>query len=155
MRFRATAVALSGSALLLAGCGSQPAAAPTTVTVPSTVSKTVSKTVSVTSTITVGTTVPTTVPTTVTETVSAAGGGGDAAGGSGPTGPFSDGTYLVGTDVASGNYKCSNASDDTRWIIEDSAGETLDIDFSSVSRVPANGYTVQFKECGGQWERVG
>lgn len=153
MKFRRTVVALSGSALMLTGCGSQPAASPTTVTVPTTIIKTSLVEVTYTRQASVITTV--TMP---PVTITASGGGGAAGGapaGNGPTGPFIDGTYLVGTDVASGNYKCSNASDNTRWIVEDSAGETLDIDFSSVARVPANGYTIQFKECGGQWEKVG
>ena len=75
--------------------------------------------------------------------------------GGGAAGPFSDGTYLIGSDIQAGNYKCSGATEDSRWIIEDAAGETMDIDFSAVARVPANGYTVQFKECPNQWEKVG
>jgi hypothetical protein len=77
------------------------------------------------------------------------------AAGGGSSGPFVDGTYLVGTDIQAGNYKCAGATSDSRWIIEDAAGETLDIDFSAVARVPANGYTVQFKDCPNQWEKVG
>jgi len=78
-----------------------------------------------------------------------------AAPGGGETGPFVDGTYLIGTDIQAGNYKCSGATSDSRWIIEDVAGETMDIDFSAVARVPANGYTVQIKACPDQWEKVG
>lgn len=132
--------------MVLAGCGGQ-AAAPTTVTTtaPAPPARTVLSPTTVpgpTTTVTATTTLAVTAP-----AVAPAGRGG--------AGPFADGTYLVGSEVAAGNYKCNAADGDTRWIIEDPAGETLDIDFSSVARVPANGYTVQFKACSGQWERVG
>lgn len=135
--------------LVLAGCGGQ-AAAPATVTVTAAAPPA--------RTVLAPTTVPgptTTVTATSTLAVTATATAAAAPAGGGGSGPFSDGTYLVGAEVAVGNYKCNAADSSTRWIIEDSAGETVDIDFSSVARVPSDGYTVQFKACSGQWEKVG
>lgn len=137
--------------MILAGCGGQAAAPPTvTVTAAAPPARTVMSPTTVP-----GPTTTVTATTTLAVTATAAAPPAGGAGGGGGAGPFADGTYLVGSEVAAGNYKCNAADGDTRWIIEDSAGETLDIDFSSVARVPANGYTVQFKACSGQWERVG
>jgi len=132
------------------------AAPPVTVTVTAT-AKITAPTVKVTVTNVAAAPDPVTVtaPAPAAVTVTAEAGAAPAAAGGGAAGPFSDGTYLIGSDIQAGNYKCSGATDNSRWIIEDSAGETLDIDFSAVARVPADGYTVQFKECPNQWEKIG
>lgn len=72
-----------------------------------------------------------------------------------PIGPFTDGTYLIGTEIATGNYKCSVNSDSVRYIIKDQTGEATQIDFTSIASVPASGYVVQFEECSGEWTFVG
>lgn len=157
-------LATAGAIVVLAGCSApQEAAAPVTVTATETSNQTVVMTtirpsttriyasyteeVEVTVTESVVQTVATTEMVTVTES---------AAGVAAPAGQsFSDGTHLIGTEIPAGRYKCSDGDDNTRWIVEDSNGETLGIDFSTVAFVSADGFSVQFKECAGQWDPVG
>jgi hypothetical protein len=75
--------------------------------------------------------------------------------GGGSDGPVPDGTYLIGTDLQAGNYKCSDASETPIWSVKDFNGELTSGDFGSVARVPATGYTIDLLGCNGQWEKIG
>jgi hypothetical protein len=71
------------------------------------------------------------------------------------SGPFEDGTYLVGTDIAPGNYKCSKPDSLVYWEIKDFDNEIMELDLSAVARVSTDGYTAELGGCLGQWAKVG
>jgi hypothetical protein len=150
MRFRGIASALCGSVLLLlAGCGSQEAAAPITVTVPTTVPKTVPVTATITLTSAVPTTVATTVPTTVTVTAA------PTANASDPSAPKANGNYLVNKQIAPGNWQCSSGDDSTFWRISDSGANTINNGFSTIASIDASAFTADLSRCNGTWSLVG
>lgn len=68
---------------------------------------------------------------------------------------MSDGTYLIGVDIPPGNYRCSDESNSPYFTIRDKNGEPMDIGFSAIASVPADGFSVQFMDCSGTWQFIG
>ena len=159
-------------AIAITACGADPApiAEPSTVTamstvmattqveVPTTVLETETETETVVTTkdkpvpTTVKQTVVKTVPTTKTkvETETKTLDPGDLGGKT-----FTDGTYLVGSEIAPGNYKCSDGDDSTFFSAETKDGDIVENGFTTVAIVPAEAFTIQFSRCAGDWKKVG
>lgn len=149
MKVRATVIAISVSVLFLAGCGSQPAAAPTTVTVPTTVVKTSLVEVTYTRQSSVISTV-TMPPVTVTASTAV-----PAANASDPSAPKANGNYLVNKQITPGNWQCSSGDDATFWRISDSSANTINNGFSTIASVDGSAFTADLLRCDGTWTLVG
>lgn len=71
---------------------------------------------------------------------------------------FEDGTYLIGSEISMGTYKCSDESEENgigaNWTITDSSGETLAIDITAVAYIN-QGDSVDLGGCDGSWQKVG
>lgn len=180
VRFALVGVA---AAAMLAGCGSTPVAAPVTSVVTSVATSAVTATVVQSTTESVTETVPgptetiagpnVTVLKTVTKpapprvtvtktdvrevvkTMSAT----VTAEPPAPAGSFSDGTYLVGTQVQPGTYQASNAnpgaSDLCYWETTTKAGDIIDNGVNNgVMNVPGDAFAVRVAGCG-TWHSVG
>ena len=152
---RATVVGLAVGSLMLTGaCAAQPAAAPSTSTIPVTVVSTLRVTTSVTATVTPPTvTTSVTVPVTQTApavTVTAAA--------PGPAAAFHDGTYLVGKQVEPGTYQASNPNPGgglCYWERTTSTGEIIDNGVNSgVMYVDPTDFAIRVDGCG-SWAQVG
>lgn len=148
MRLRATVISISGSLLLLTACGSQQAAAPSTVTVPTTIVKTSLVEVTYTREPSVITTV-TMPPVTVTATAPSA-----AASSSDPSAPKANGNYLVNKQITPGNWQCSSGDDSTFWRISDSSAKTINNGFSTIASVEGSAFTAHLLKCKGTWNLV-
>jgi hypothetical protein len=148
-----------------AGTASAEAAAaaipPVTVSVTETETSTATKTLApvtetVTETATETVTAPPPAPVTETVTVTESAN----APTSDPAGPKRNGTYLVGSQIASGQWQCPSA--DSIGLIyfetDDSAGEIIDNDVhesSLIAFVGSDAYSVEFSGCGESWTKVG
>ena len=68
------------------------------------------------------------------------------------------GLYLVGSEIAAGNWRSSGNSDDCYWSITDNKGEIIDNHFGMAGGtmyIPSNAFQVELdKECG-TWEYLG
>lgn len=150
MNLRHAALALSAvPVLLLAACGTETPAAQTVTTTATTTATSTSVSTSKTTltpepagTVTVSATVTETpAAQTVVETTTLPA--------PGPATAFSDGTYLVGTNIEPGRYK-GTLTDRCYWKRMDSAGETIDNDYggSNLIVVQDGDYAIQVQNCG-------
>lgn len=140
--------AVIGLAAMLAGCGGQ-AAAPTTISVTETPTpRTVVSSTTIVSTVNVTVTPP---PVTVAVTVTPA----VAAANADPAGPKANGNYLVGKNIAPGNWQCSSGDDSTFWRISDQSAKTINNGFSTIAAVTEGAFTADLLDCKGTWSKVG
>lgn len=72
-----------------------------------------------------------------------------------PAGPKKDGSYLVGVEIATGNWKCEKPADMTFWTVHDKSNDIVDNGFSSVATITDEGFSAEFSRCGGSWVKVG
>ena len=96
---------------------------------------------------------PAPVTETVTETA-AAPAAAPAAGGDAAT-PKGNGDYLVGSQIAPGNWQCADAGSYVSWTTYDAGHEVLDIDLSAIGTIGQSAYSVSFHGCDGEWTKVG
>ena len=149
----ASAILAIGVVTACAPSGGESAAAATTVTATTTAVTLSTVTSAATETVSAA-------PVTVTVTESAApaatnSGAPEAPTGGGAAGPFTDGLYLIGVDIQAGNYRCTApSSDGSYWRVADQGNNLVDGGFAEIAFVNG-GYSVEFKYCDGQWERIG
>jgi hypothetical protein len=132
-----------GAAASAGKSGNGASSAPTTVTVtapPSTV-------ISTAPAVTVTVTAPPPAPVTVTAQADAPT--------EDPAGPKDDGSYLVGAEIAVGNWKCEKSGDTTFWTVHTASNDIVDNGFSSVATITDEGFSAELSRCGGSWTKVG
>ena len=151
--FTAVASAILVIGVVTACAPSGGAAAATTVTATTTAVARSTVTTAATQTVSAA---PVTV--TVTESAAPAAANSEASeapSGGGAAGPFTDGLYLIGVDIQAGNYRCTApSSDGSYWRVADQGNNLVDGGFAEIAFVNG-GYSVEFKYCDGQWERIG
>ena len=149
----ASAILVIGVVTACAPSGGEGGAVATTVTATTTAVTRSTVTTAATETVSAA-------PVTVTVTESAAPAAAnsvapEAPTGGGAAGPFTDGQYVIGVDIQAGNYRCTApSSDGSYWRVADQGNNLVDGGFAEIAFVNG-GYSVEFKYCDGEWERIG
>lgn len=65
-----------------------------------------------------------------------------------------NGDYLVGTDIATGVWRCSADGGSLYWETDTKSGDIIDNDLGSIARVPTSAYSVTLRGCDGDWAKV-
>lgn len=68
-----------------------------------------------------------------------------------------DGTYLIGSEIAAGTYKCGRVDSSAGgaiWTISDSSGTPVGGGFTSVAYIPSTGNSADLTGCPGGWTRI-
>ena len=76
------------------------------------------------------------------------------AAGQGPEDPKKDGTYLVGAQIAGGNWQCDNPSSLPYWSVSSETNELLDNGIESIATI-VQGYKAELDGCNSVWTKVG
>lgn len=74
--------------------------------------------------------------------------------GKGPEDPKKDGTYLVGAQIAGGNWQCDNPSSLPYWSVSSETNELLDNGIESIATI-VQGYKAELDGCNSVWTKVG
>lgn len=70
--------------------------------------------------------------------------------------PKDDGTYIVGSEIAPGNWKCSEQKSGGLmwWETKDSAGEVNDLGTDGLAHVGGGDFSVWLDDCAVSWTKV-
>ena len=68
------------------------------------------------------------------------------------------GTYLIGSEIAPGNWRSMGSGDGCYWKVSDNRGEIVNNYFGAagtIMYIPASGYVVQMESACGNWTYLG
>ncbi len=96
---------------------------------------------------------------TVTVTASAAPPPADPAANADPSGPKDNNQYLVGKEIAAGNWRCTKGTN-LYWKTSTQGGDIVDNGLhvgsgSVIANIRASAYTVDLERCDGTWAKIG
>ena len=71
-----------------------------------------------------------------------------------PAGPKKNGDYLIGAQIATGNWQCADGGNEPSWSTYDASHSLVDIDISTIATVADDAYSVTLKRCSGVWTKA-
>jgi len=75
-----------------------------------------------------------------------------------PSGPKRNGSYIIGSQIAPGNWQCTtpgSGSLGASWTTYNSSHALMDIDLTSIAAISDSAYSVTFDFCASTWTLVG